>query len=221
MKKYLIKLSDIKKSFGNGDNRIDVLNGISCLIREGEFVVIKGASGSGKTTLLHILGLIDLPTFGKYELQGENINSLDKTSQSKLRNQFFGFVFQQFHLIPSLNVIENVALPMRYTGKRNFVEYPKEILDRVGLSHRIDHPPTKLSGGEQQRVAIARALVNQPKILIADEPTGNLDSDTGKDILKIFKELNKQGISIILVTHDENIAKQGDRIISIKDGYAS
>lgn len=217
-KESLIKLESISKVFSlDQAQNIVVLSEVSLDIEQGEFVTIIGSSGSGKTTLLNILGMLDYPTEGLYKFEGKNIDQSSKNTQSELRNKYFGFVFQQFNLIPSLNVFHNVALPLKYAEKNN----EKKIfatLQQLGLEKRIYHPIKKLSGGEQQRVAIARAIINDPKIIIADEPTGNLDSETGKIVMDIFQSLHKSGKTIILVTHNKEIASCGTKTLHIKDG---
>ena len=216
----MIELADIEKTYGEGDVAIHVLKGVSFCVKKGEYIAIMGASGTGKTTLMNILGLLDKPTAGHYRLEGIDMVTLDDKVLSYTRNHKIGFVFQQFHLLDSVNALRNVMLPLIYTD-----EYPEDDEDRarktledVGLADRIHHYPNELSGGQQQRVAIARALINNPSIILADEPTGNLDSKSGIEILAIFKHLHEQGRTIIVITHNSNVAEHTDRIIVLKDG---
>ncbi|MBA95780.1 MAG: hypothetical protein CMP21_08710 [Rickettsiales bacterium] len=215
-----IKLENIKKSYSIGKTEINVLKGISLNINSGEFLSIMGPSGSGKSTLLNILGLLDKSDQGHFFIEGNNVDSLGKEELAVLRRSFIGFVFQSFNLIPRLSVFENVELPLIYSNvdKNKRKQLVTKKLEDVGLASKIYNKSNELSGGERQRVAIARALINSPSILIADEPTGNLDSKTGKEVMNLLKELNQQGITIILVTHDQKIAEYGDRIIYLKDG---
>ena len=196
------------------------LRGVSFSIEVGEFVSIMGPSGSGKSTLMNIVGCLDTPSKGTYLLNDKNVGNLDEEQLAGIRNREIGFVFQKFHLLPRSSALENVALPLKYASVKQSERLfrAEEVLDKVGLSHRLTHKPTELSGGEQQRVAIARALVNSPSILFADEPTGNLDSKTGHQVLEIFKDLNKRGQTIVVITHEREIAEQSQRIITIKDG---
>ena len=196
------------------------LRGVSFSIEVGEFVSIMGPSGSGKSTLMNIVGCLDTPSKGTYLLNDKNVGNLDEEQLAGIRNREIGFVFQKFHLLPRSSALENVALPLKYASVKQSERLirAEEVLDKVGLSHRLTHKPTELSGGEQQRVAIARALVNSPSILFADEPTGNLDSKTGHEVLEIFKDLNKRGQTIVVITHERAIAEQSQRIITIKDG---
>jgi len=218
--KKIIVLKNIRKSFVIGERNIDVLKGIDLEIEDGEFLAIQGVSGSGKSTLLYILGLMDRPTSGEYLLQGRRVEHLEDEELSELRNALFGFVFQQFYLIDYLNAYDNVILPILYSKKA--IPYPRErarrLLDKLGLSNRYFSKPSQLSGGEQQRVAIARALINEPQVILADEPTGQLDSRTANEIMDIFSTLNNEGKTIIMVTHDEAMAKRAKRILRIKDG---
>ncbi|NPA53091.1 MAG: ABC transporter ATP-binding protein [Aquificae bacterium] len=216
----LIRLENIKKVYEHFGIKTEVLKGITLSIKKGEFVAIVGASGSGKTTLMNIIGCLDTPTEGKYYLEGKDISQLDDDSLSEIRNQYIGFVFQNFYLIPYLTALENVLVPTIYSKKppKNPEEKAKKLLEKVRLGERIHYKPNQLSGGQQQRVAIARALINNPQLILADEPTGALDSKTAKEIMNIFKSLHKEGKTIIIVTHDPNIASQAERIIKIEDG---
>ena len=216
----LIATDNISKSYTVGGSSIDVLNDISLTIDKGEFVAIMGQSGSGKSTLMYILGLLISPTSGTYLLSGDDVSTLSGDTRAHLRNGKIGFVFQSFHLLPGVSVIDNVKLPLLYSKQNGPSEqaYAKELLEKVGLSDRLHHKPNQLSGGQQQRVAIARALINKPDVLFADEPTGNLDSKTGAEIMDIFDTLNKEGKTIIMVTHEKSIARQAKRIIHIQDG---
>ena len=217
----LIEARNLIKKYSLGEVEISALRGVSLNVNEGELISVIGPSGSGKSTLMHILGCLDTPTSGEYFLDGENVSKLNDAELAKIRNQKIGFVFQTFNLLPHLTVLENVLLPVQYTPSadiRKARERAIELLGQFGLENRVKNRPTQLSGGEMQRVAIARALINNPKILLADEPTGNLDSKTGLEILKIFKELHKEGMTEIIVTHDLNITKFTERIIRIKDG---
>jgi ABC-type lipoprotein export system ATPase subunit len=219
----LIELRDIYKTYHLGELDVPVLKGVSMTVERGEFVALMGVSGSGKSTLMNILGCLDHPTSGEYWLDGREVSQLSTDGRALLRNHKLGFVFQNFNLLPRTSALENVMMPLSYTTQslsdREVRRRAKELLDRVELTDRMHHEPSQLSGGEQQRVAIARALVNQPSIVFADEPTGNLDSHTSEDVLRIFKQLNKeQTITIILVTHDPNVARHAQRIIRIHDG---
>ena len=216
----IINVKDIKKSYTVGTQEVNALRGINLSVEKGEFISIMGPSGSGKTTLMNIIGCLDTPSSGEYELNGSLVSKLEDDELSRIRNKEIGFVFQSFNLLAKNSVLENVMLPLKYAGfeKSEAVKKSNEVIDKVGLSDRLAHTPAELSGGQQQRVAIARALVNKPSIIFADEPTGNLDSKTGKEVMTIFKELNASGQTIILITHEESIANQSNRIITIKDG---
>ena len=216
----IIKTTDLKRNFKVGSETIQALKGVNLSIDKGEFVSIMGPSGSGKTTLMNIIGCLDTPTSGSYYLNNQSISELNDNELAMIRNKEIGFVFQSFHLLAKNSALDNVLLPLKYAGKNSIESLirAREVLGQVGLSDRINHGPSELSGGQQQRVAIARALVNKPSILFADEPTGNLDSQTGNYVMDLFKELNQQGQTIILITHEDNIANKSDRIINIKDG---
>jgi len=217
----MIELYDIYKIYKMGENEVYALNGVSLKISAHEFVAIVGPSGSGKSTLMNIIGCLDTPTSGTYILDGHEVSRLNDNQLAEIRNSKIGFVFQNFNLIPQLTALENVELPLIYKGVPASVRHKlaKEALARVGLEHRrMHHRPRELSGGQQQRVAIARALVTSPPIILADEPTGNLDSKSGAEIMQIFKDLHAQGNTIVLITHDNNIAMQARRIVRIQDG---
>ncbi len=216
----IIETKDLRRTFQVGSETVEALKGINLGVDKGEFVSIMGPSGSGKTTLMNIIGCLDTPTDGFYYLNNQLVNKLDDDELASIRNKEIGFVFQSFHLLAKNSALNNVMLPLKYAGvKEGDAELlAKDVLEKVGLTDRMSHAPSELSGGQQQRVAIARALVNKPSIIFADEPTGNLDSQTGDDVMNLFKELNSQGQTIILITHEEDIAKQSKRIINIKDG---
>jgi putative ABC transport system ATP-binding protein len=216
----IIKTENLKRLFQVGSETVEALKGINFSIEKGEFVSIMGPSGSGKTTLMNIIGCLDTPTEGTYYLNNQLVNELDDDELASIRNKEIGFVFQSFHLLAKNSALNNVMLPLKYAGvKESEAEIrATDVLNKVGLSNRITHSPSELSGGQQQRVAIARALVNNPSIIFADEPTGNLDSQTGDDVMNLFKELNNQGQTIILITHEEDVARQSKRIINIRDG---
>ncbi|MBS4213196.1 MULTISPECIES: ABC transporter ATP-binding protein [Neobacillus] len=216
----MMKLNKITKVYGKGSLEVPVLHGIDLTIEDGEFIAIMGPSGSGKSTLMNIIGFLDYPTSGTYELNGEVISSAKESILAKLRNEHIGFVFQQFFMFPRDNALKNVASPLIYAGisKRERTERAKQLLTKVGLEDRMKHLPSELSGGQKQRVAIARALVNNPTIILADEPTGALDSKTSAQIMKLFTQLNEEGKTVIIVTHEEEIAAYAKRIITIKDG---
>ena len=216
----LIEIKDVYKIYNPGENEVRALDGVSLTIDEGEFVAIIGQSGSGKSTLMNTLGLLDRPTSGEYFLSGRDVATLTDDEQSEIRNKQIGFIFQGFNLIPSLTAIDNVELPLVYRGmkreERNKLSL--EALERVGLSKRLHHRPSQMSGGQQQRVAIARAVAAKPPVILADEPTGNLDSSSGREVMRILHELSDEGRTIILITHDNEIAEEANRIIRIQDG---
>ncbi len=216
----MIELETIEKTYGSGDTATPVLKGVSFRIQAGEYVALMGASGTGKSTLMNILGCLDKPTGGQYQLDGSDAVSLDDNALSHLRNQKIGFVFQMFHLLQRTTALKNVMLPLIYSEPypEDAEERAEKALGAVGLSDRMYYRPGELSGGQQQRVAIARALITNPQIILADEPTGNLDSKSGLEILAIFKRLHRDGRTIIIVTHDEEVAEHADRIIVLKDG---
>ena len=216
----LLEIKDIKRDFGLGSEVLLVLKGINLTIEKGEYVALMGPSGSGKSTLMNILGCLDTPTSGEYILNGKDVSKMSDAELADIRNKEIGFVFQTFNLMPRTTALDNVALPMVYAGvsreKRH--ERAKEVLKMVGLEDRMLHKPNELSGGQRQRVAVARALVNHPSIILADEPTGNLDSKTSYEIMNLFDEIYKKGNTVILVTHEEDIAQYAHRIIRLKDG---
>lgn len=216
----LIKVKALAKEYKMGKITVPALNGVDITINEGEFVAIMGPSGSGKSTLMHILGCLDTPTKGFYSLENEEVSNMKKSKLASIRNKQIGFVFQTFNLLPHMNVQKNVELPLMYGGysKRKRSQMAKKVLSEVGLSDRLKHKPSELSGGQRQRVAIARAIVNDPAIILADEPTGNLDTNSGNDILGMFSELHAKGHTIIIVTHDSYVAKRADKVINIVDG---
>ncbi len=214
----MIELENITKVYRMGKVDVSALNGISLSIEEGELVALIGASGSGKSTLMNIIGCLDKPTSGRYILDGADVSRLNDNKLADLRNRKFGFVFQEYNLLSRASALANVELPLVYSGGRQKRQRTMEALERVGLAHRAKHKPTEMSGGEQQRVAIARALVNDPTLILADEPTGNLDSAVTAEIISIFKQLNGDGITVIMVTHEMDIASQARRIIRLLDG---
>jgi putative ABC transport system ATP-binding protein len=216
----LIKITNIKRDFPLGNEIVYVLKGIDLEINKGEYVALMGPSGSGKSTLMNILGCLDTPTSGTYVLNGKHVSEMQDDELAGIRNKEIGFVFQTFNLMPRTTALDNVALPMVYAGhsKSERVERATEVLTQVGLNDRMDHKPNQLSGGQRQRVAVARALVNKPSIILADEPTGNLDSKTSVEIMNLFNEIHANGNTVILVTHEEDIAAYAHRIIRLRDG---
>ena len=216
----MIELKDIYKIYGDGDGEIRALDGVSLTINKGEFVAIVGQSGSGKSTCMNIIGCLDVPTSGTYSLNGTDVSTMKDDELAAVRNKMIGFIFQQYNLIPKLSVLENVELPLIYRGMspKERQERALNALDRVGLKDRAKKMPSQLSGGQQQRVSIARALAGDPSLMLADEPTGALDSKTGKEVLEFLKKLNEQGNTIVMITHDNEIASQAKRIVRIQDG---
>ncbi|MBE3113711.1 MAG: ABC transporter ATP-binding protein [Actinobacteria bacterium] len=216
----VIQIEQLKKTYHLGKVEVEALRGVSFEINSGDFVSIMGPSGSGKSTLMHIIGCLDYPTEGKYFLSGQDVSKLNDNQLALFRNQKIGFVFQQFNLLPKATILKNVELPLTYnnTHSKNKKRLAVQALEEVGLGDRLKHRPNEISGGQKQRVAIARALINHPSIILADEPTGNLDSKTGGDIMEIIKKLHDDGNTIILVTHEAEIARYGKRIIYLKDG---
>ncbi len=214
----LIHIKQLTKHYEMGHTVVKALDGVGMAVEEGEFISITGASGSGKSTLMHLLGCLDRPTRGEYWLDGELVSHMSDRQLAVVRNRKIGFVFQTFNLIQRTTAVDNVAVPLFYARRSRVREPSLRALERVGLAQRADHKPSELSGGERQRVAIARAIVNEPKILLADEPTGNLDSRTGEQIMEIFHELNRSGVTVIIVTHEMSVAVQARRVISMRDG---
>lgn len=219
----MLRIENLKKAYKNGEIEVEALRGVSFEVKTGEMVAIMGPSGSGKSTLMHLLGCLDSPTAGRYILAGNDVSELKEDQLAEIRNKYIGFVFQQFNLLSRTSILHNVEVPLIYNGvkKRKRREIAKEMLEKVGLGHRLNHNTNEISGGQKQRVAIARALVNQPSLLLADEPTGNLDSTTEKEIMEILHQLHKLGHTIILVTHEESIARHAQRIIYLIDGQIS
>jgi putative ABC transport system ATP-binding protein len=216
----VIELDDVRKVYRTGAFEVEALRGVSLRITTGEYVAIMGPSGSGKSTLMHILGCLDVPSSGTYHLAGEDVGDMDEIDLAEVRNQRIGFVFQQFNLLPSLSALRNVELPLAYAGaaRDQRRRRAQAALARVGLADRVEHRPGELSGGQQQRVAVARALVTDPALVLADEPTGNLDSTASEDVLRLFGELHEQGRTVVLITHEADIAHRAARVIRIRDG---
>lgn len=219
----VISLVGVRKTYATGAISVEALRGIDVAVAAGEYVAIIGPSGSGKSTLMHILGCLDVPSQGSYELAGRDVSDLGEVELAAIRNREIGFVFQQFNLLPDLTALRNVALPLTYAGvpAAERERRARRALERVGLHDRADHRPGELSGGQQQRVAVARALVTEPAIILADEPTGNLDSVSSADVLGLFRELHEAGRTIILITHDQEVAEVADRVVAIRDGLVS
>lgn len=215
----MIQLKEISKVYAqNGHEEVRALNGVNISINKGEFVAIVGASGSGKSTLMNILGMLDRPDQGNYYLENKEVSKLTDAELAKIRNKKIGFVFQSFNLLPKTTAIENVELPLIYSDRKEIRGMAENALKKVGLQDRMSHKPSELSGGQQQRVAIARALVNEPELILADEPTGNLDSKSGIEIMQLFNSLHKEGKTLVLITHDNKIAENAQRVIRIQDG---
>ena len=218
IKDAVIHLTGIRKIYKTGDEDTVALDNVDITVKKGEFVAIMGPSGSGKSTLMHILGLLDVPTRGQYFLAGRDVGKLNKNRQANIRNEEIGFIFQQFNLLPRTSILDNVLLPTIYGQRKDAVLRAKKLIEQVGLGDRIKHKSNQLSGGQIQRVAIARALITDPTIILADEPTGNLDTKKSEEIMAIFQKINKEGSTVILITHEESIAKFAKRIIKLEDG---
>ena len=214
----MIELQKVSKVFDTGFNQVHALSEVNLKLSQGEFVAIKGPSGSGKSTMINIIGLLDRPTQGKYILANNDVSTMNDKTRSKIRGKVFGFVFQSYNLIPRLSAVRQVEMPLMYRKDKDRRKKSIVALSKIGLGERIFHSPVELSGGEQQRVSIARALVGEPKIILADEPTGALDTKTGEEIIGIFKNLSEEGITVIIITHDNSVARNATRIIEMKDG---
>ena len=216
----LIEFREVCRYYQMGDNVVTAADHVTFSIEKGEFVAIVGHSGSGKSTCMNIIGCLDVPTAGEYLLNGRNVGELDKNELAEIRNEMLGFIFQQYNLLPKLNLLENVEVPLMYAGvsKRERKKRAKEALESVGLGDKLKNLPSQLSGGQQQRVSIARALVGKPSVILADEPTGALDSNTGREVLELLKSLNNEGHTVVLITHDNDVAHQASRIVHIRDG---
>lgn len=216
--KSVIKVENLSKQYVMGEMVVHALRGVSLEIKEGEFVAIMGPSGSGKSTFMNLIGCLDRPTSGKYWLDAQEVSRMGDNQLAEIRNRYIGFVFQSYNLLPRTTALKNVELPLMYAGAKNRTEVAKKALIRVGLEQRLDHKPNELSGGQQQRVAIARAIVNDPVMILGDEPTGNLDSRTSEEIMALFQDLNKGGKTVVIVTHEDEIAQHCRRIIRFRDG---
>jgi len=216
----VIELDEVRKTYRTGAIEVEALRGVSLSIAQGEYVAVMGPSGSGKSTLMHILGCLDVPSSGQYLLAGEDVSAMDEIDLAEVRNRRIGFVFQQFNLLASMTAQRNVELPLSYAGvpRESRRQRARDALERVGLGDRVDHRPGELSGGQQQRVAVARALVSDPTLVLADEPTGNLDSAAAEDVLRLFGELHQQGCMVVLITHEAEVAARADPVIRIRDG---
>ena len=215
---HVVLTEELTKDYHTGETSVHALRGVSLAVRPGEMVAVMGPSGSGKTTLLNLLGCVDLPTNGRYWLDGDDVSRMDDRALSRARNEKIGFVFQTFNLLPRLAAVQNVELPQLYASRRLRRDAPLESLARVGLANRAHHRPAQLSGGQQQRVAIARALVMEPALVLADEPTGNLDSRSGEELMLLFQRLNQEGVTLVLVTHDHDVARHASRLVEMRDG---